>query len=158
MGRTWNVAPLNLNTILALKSVGVDLCNSENAPAAVVALCVQYETLADVAWTLCRAQAESQGVDRDTFNSGLDGEALAAVWGAIHDAYLGYVHSANRDAVEGVMKQQIEALADAGRKAAEAISSPEAKALIGKLIDDAADEVRESLRAMAAEPALAAAV
>jgi hypothetical protein len=147
-GRGWGVV-LSVGTNKRVKAAtGIDLSNAGNA-AVVVGLAADRAKLADVLWAVLETQAKASGIDRASFDAGLDGPALDAGAAALREGFINYALPNGREALRASV-QKVSAAYDGALAAyVDALKSPEVDAKIEGMIGDAKTKILAELAAVA---------
>lgn len=141
--RTWTIN-LTLGLIDAVQAEsGVDLIADEGDVSPMVALLSDRRKLAAALWACVAPQAATKQVTREAFINALDGDTLAAGWGAMVDAIVFFTPSSRRSWVQAAFDAQIAAMEQGAIAVAEVAASEETN----EAIRDAILKIKSDLQA-----------
>lgn len=146
--RQWTV---RLSLSLAdrvYESTQVDLLPDSNDLSAITALTSKYRKLGAVLWECCKAQADEQGVSRESFMESLDGSALASGWGALVDAIVFFIRQESpkkADAVAATIEKLMEAVEAEAEMMLSVVRSEKTQESLNRVVAESGEKMQSEL-------------
>jgi hypothetical protein len=110
-----------------LSKIGVDI-DDETKTGNLVMLLTQTGKLGESLWIVAREQAAAAGVTQDQFFEALDGDAMAAGWEAICEAYINFQPENNRAKLRTTIGKQLDTIQEASQQVVSFLESEEFEA------------------------------
>ena len=151
LGRVWR---LELNFSLGKRirtATGLDLVNFHDGRA-LITMHEDVEKLVQVLWLLCAGQAEANGIDEESFGTGLGGDALEQAAHAIEQALVNFTRPAMRPAIQAIRTKTNKVMMQKGQLIEEKVNSAKFEMAMAKKLKITADQIDRQIEKSASTP------